>query len=158
MSRRCGPDLHSVAWRMLAALDAAPLGAMNATQLLQLLEENKRTAYQLQLRSDALQAWGLARQLRGGLQIQPQGRAYLQAHRDKVAHRVASSQDAALLPVVPTSMATPRAVPTFKPLDAEKLMRGGPQRDGMNDLRAAPSLIGSVRVVRASNLPIKGVA
>lgn len=157
MSRRCGPDLHSVAWRMLAALDAAPLGAMTATQLLQLLEENKRTAYQLQLRSDALQAWGLARQLRGGLQIQPQGRTYLQAHRDK-AHRVASSPDAAPLPVAPTSMATPRAVPAFKPLDAAKLMRGGPQRDGMNDLRSAPSLIGSTRVVRASNLPIKGVA
>lgn len=146
MSRRCGPDLHSVAWRMLAALDAAPLGAMTATQLLQLLEENKRTAYQLQLRSDALQAWGLARQLRGGLQIAPKGRMYLQEHGDKAAHRVAAPVDAPQPVAVPTSMATPRAVPAFRPLDMGKLMHNRPMRDGMHDLRDAPSLMGSARV------------
>ncbi|WP_035626946.1 hypothetical protein [Herminiimonas sp. CN] len=132
MTRRCGPGANTAGWHILAALNAAPLGSMTVAQLLPLLDENNRTQYKLQLRD--------------GLQIQPAGRAYLLAHGDKAAHRVASSQDTPQLPVVPTSMATPRSVPKFTPLDMPRLMRHRPQRDGMDDLRDAPSLMGGSRI------------
>lgn len=148
MTRRSGPDVGTVSWRILAALDAASQGVLTGAQLLRLMDENNRTKYKLQLRIDALHTWGLAYQMRDGLQIHPLGRAYLQAHRDKAAPRMA-------LPVVPTSMATPRSVPAFKPIDIAKLMRGRPQRPGMDDLRKCPSLMGGTRVpVAASSIVI----
>lgn len=155
MTRRCGPEVGTVAWRILAALDAAPLGSMSVAQLLPLLDENNRTKYKLWLRADVLFVWDLARRLPDGLQIQPPGRAYLRAHAVKAARCVAP--ETPLTTAVPTSMATPRSAPPFKPLDMAKLMRNRPRRDGMNDLRNAPSLIGSTRVARVSNLLIESV-
>lgn len=142
MTRHCGPRADTVAFQVLAALDAAPAGSMTTARLLLLLDENNRTKYKLVLRTDVLLVWDLVRRLPDGLQILPAGRIYLETH----APRAAAPDTTAHVSVKPTSIATPRTAPAFKPLDMAKLMRGRPMREGMDDLRDAPSLMGATRV------------
>lgn len=141
MTRRYGPDVNTAAWRILMALDAAPLGRLTEAQLLPLLDENNRTKYKLSQRTEALHAWELARHLPDGWKILPAGRSYLLKYSDKATQWVPEL----VLPAVPTSMATPRLAPQFKRMDLTKLYARS-QRDGRDDYRDCPSLIGGVRV------------
>jgi len=140
-SRGTAPVTDSIAHRILTALAASPDGGQTADQLLPLLSAANRNLWQLGQYADQLVLWNMALQLPGGMRITPAGRDY-------VLGRPAITVPAAELPEpLTTSWATPRSVPAFKPLDMARLMRSRPMRDGMDDYRDAPSLMGSTRVM-----------
>ena len=138
-----GPATKTIAYRILAALECAPEGILTDAQLLPLLAFTTRSQSKLVINSTSLVAGRLARKLPDGLEILPNGRCYLQ--QNYCAHVFDALPK--LKPVVTGSMAASCVVKPFKPLSMARMMRGKPMRDGMDDYRSVPSLIGVKRVM-----------
>lgn len=143
MTQIAGPATKTIAYRILAALEGAPNGMLTNAQLLQLLTFATRTHNKLLIHAAPLLAGRLVRKFPDGLEILPNGRCYLQ--QNYCAPVFAALPD--LRPVQAGSMALARTVPKFKPLSMSRMLRGKPQRDGMDDYRSVPSLIGVKRVM-----------
>lgn len=139
MMRRVGPRTGSVVHRLLIALAAAPQGRLSDRELLPLLSPDNRTCWRLTQYAEQLALWDMAIRLPGGVQIMPAGRAFFASKVYVAAVSPVPQKPAGL-------MAQPRTVPVFKPLDIVKMMRGRPQRPGMDAWREVPSLICSSRV------------
>lgn len=141
MSRHVGPRAGSSPRRVLDALGRSASGTLTYEQARQLLPEENRSVQRFEkLAMRPLETQLLAISEMGVISLLPAGIAFLAQCR----------ADADTVPVVVAAVgqiAQPRTIPPFKRLDMAKLMRGGPSRPGMDDLRGCPSLMGDARVV-----------
>lgn len=140
MSRHEGPRAGTYARHLLDALGATPHGALTITEAIQLMPSEYQSIKRfesLALNSLA-DTWAMATYDGHLVRLLPAGDAFLQQCRaeNEPAPERYVGQIAAL-----------RTVPPFKRLDMARLMRGGPSRPGMDDLRGCPSLMGGKRVV-----------
>lgn len=142
MTRHAGPRTGTYARQLLDALGATPHGALTISQAIQLMPPEYRSIKRfesLALNSLA-DTWAMATYDGHLVRLLPAGDAFLQqchAENEPVPERYVGQ------------LAALRTVPPFKRLDMAKLMRGGPQRPGMDDLRGCPSLMGGKRVLSA---------
>lgn len=142
MTRHAGPKSGTYARRLLEALGATPHGALPVAQAIQVMPSEYRSIKRfesLALNSLA-DTWAMATYDGHLVRLLPAGDAFLQQCR-------AESGPAPERYV--GQIAAPRTVPPFKRLDMAKLMRGGPSRPGMDDLRGCPSLMGNKLVAPA---------
>ena len=142
MTHLAGPSTKTIAYRLLAALDAAPDGMLTDAQLMPMLALVSRTADKLAVQINILATSGLVRRTPDALQILPRGKQYMQQNYSEKVYQALPEPKSVYVGVI----APPRTAPAFKPLDMTRMMRGRPQRDGMDDYRSMPSMMGGTRV------------
>lgn len=138
MSRLKGPIAGSHARKLLGALGEAQDGTLLRTEALRVVASDYRSSKLFDTKVLAkLEEWAMARAEGPYIILMSAGADFLgQCHADcKPAPERYVGQ-----------IAAPRTVKPFKRLDMAKLMRGGPSRPGMDDLRDCPSLMAGMRV------------
>jgi hypothetical protein len=139
MTRHIGPRYGSSPRLVLDALGASATGTLPYADAQLLLREENRSVNRFEaLAMRPLEAQMLATNEMGVISLLPAGSAFLQQLRADVVGQWQVPHKG--------EIAQPRTVPAFKPLDLAKLMRGGPSRPGMDDLRDCPSLMCDKRI------------
>lgn len=154
MSRLKGPPAGSYPRQLLSALGATPNGVLPYAQAMLLMPIEYRSVGRFE--TNALKSldtvWAMAVRDGDVIRLLPAGEAFLRQCRMDVRPTVVR---------IIGQKAQPRTVPPFKPMGVSafsKMMAGGPQRPGMDDLRGAPSLMGGARVSHTVPVKIKGDA
>lgn len=142
MKRIAGPSTKTLAYRLLAALDSAPDGVLADEQLMHMLALASRTADKLAVQINVLTASKLVHRTPDALQILPRGKQYMQENYCGKVYQALPAPK----PVFNGVIALLRPTPVFRPMAIGRMLRGKPMRDGMDDYRAVPSLIGGSRV------------